>query len=136
MGDYENMVLTLASGDETSVRRFSVHEALSQPFEVNLVVESESWTIELEPNVGQKAQFQLRNIAKGRQLRIWAGVCSHLAQLQAEPNGNSTYLVRVVPKLWLLTQRRGNAIRVVLVGRPGFASVAVLPYCRVDLRHA
>ncbi len=110
MADFENMVLTLATGEECTVRRFAVHEALSQPFEVNLVVESESWTIELEPNVGQKAQFQLTNMAKKEQVRIWAGVCSHLAQLQAEPNGNSTYLVRVVPKLWLLSQRRGHRI--------------------------
>ncbi len=110
MGDFENMVLTLATGEECSVRRFAVHEALSQPFEVNLVVESKSWTIELEPNVGQKAQFQLTTVAKAEQVRIWAGVCSHLAQLQAEPSGNSTYLVRVVPKLWLLSQRRGHRI--------------------------
>jgi phosphoglycolate phosphatase len=33
MADHENMVLTLATGEENSVRRFSVHEALSQPFD-------------------------------------------------------------------------------------------------------
>jgi type VI secretion system secreted protein VgrG len=110
MSDHEHVILDLASGDTTSVRRFAVHEALSMPYEVNLIVHSENWEVPLEPNVGQKASFKLKNVTTGPQERTWGGVCSHLAQLRAETDAASTYLVRLVPKIWLLSQRRGHRI--------------------------
>jgi type VI secretion system secreted protein VgrG len=110
MSDHEHVILELASGDESSVRRFSVHEAMSMPWEVNLVVHADSYDVALEPNVGQKASFTLKSVAKDIHERVWGGVCSHLAQLRAETDATSAYLVRLVPKLWLLSQRRGNRI--------------------------
>jgi len=110
MSDHEQVVLNVASGDTMSVRRFAVHEALSMPYEVNLVVHSESWEVPLESNVGQEASFKLTNVTDSPQERTWGGVCSHLAQLRAETDASSTYLVRLVPKLWLLSQRRGHRI--------------------------
>ncbi len=110
MSDHEHLILQLASGDDVSVRRFSVHEALSMPFEINLIVQSKSWDIGLETNVGREAAFTLKNVAASPQQRKWTGICSHLAQLKAETQGASSYLVRLVPRLWLLSQRRGHRI--------------------------
>ena len=45
-----------------------------------------------------------------RGARQWSGICNHFEQVQAEETGLSTYLVRIVPELWLLTQRRNNRI--------------------------
>jgi type VI secretion system secreted protein VgrG len=48
--------------------------------------------------------------------RAWTGLVSHMEQLEVEPPtgtslGLSTYLIRIVPHLWMLTQRRGNRPR-------------------------
>ncbi|RLB63245.1 MAG: hypothetical protein DRI90_07265 [Deltaproteobacteria bacterium] len=109
-GENEHVKLTLASGDVSTVRRFSAHEALSMPFEVDAITLAPDATIKLDGIVGKAARFTLTSAAKSAQTRIWNGVCSHMAQLQAETEGASTYLVRVVPRLWLLSQRRNHRI--------------------------
>ncbi|MBI4701836.1 MAG: type VI secretion system tip protein VgrG, partial [Deltaproteobacteria bacterium] len=42
--------------------------------------------------------------------RRWTGICSSIEQEQIEPAGQSTYLVRLVPDLWLLTKRTTQRI--------------------------
>jgi len=102
------MQLDLDSGEPLSVRRFEVEEAASSLFSVSVWARSENPTIDLEALVGRPASLRVAHGARfvsGGGTRTWAGVCSHAEQVQAEPTGLSTYHLRIVPKLYLLTQR-------------------------------
>lgn len=99
--------------DVFSVRRFSVREGLSQLFELEIEARSPADDVDFESFVGRPVSFritgQLGLEALGEQRR-WRGVCSYLEQTQTESRGLSTYAVRIVPELWLLTQRRNHRI--------------------------
>ena len=109
--------LNVASGDKSlSVRRFSVHEAASSLFSVSLWVRSESPSVDLEGIIGKPASFR---IVSGVQFartgaRFWTGIVSTIEQIHAvQPTvgkDESTYFLRLVPTLWLLTQRRNYRI--------------------------
>jgi type VI secretion system secreted protein VgrG len=106
--------LAFESGEQTlEVRHFSVHETMSAPFTATIVARSSKEDIDLESLVGKAgALFTMGNLAAAR---AWTGVVSHAEQIDVEPptatsHGLSTYLLRIVPTLWLLTQRRGNRI--------------------------
>lgn len=103
---------------ETSltVRRFSIHEAVSTPFTVSLWVRSENPAVNIEAIVGQAAIFKVRsgylNLTGGG-LRVWSGYVSYMEQTHAEHRDTkvlSTYHFRIVPHLWLLDQRRNHRI--------------------------
>src|SRR5262245_24151886 len=98
--------------DSLSVRRFAVHEGLSTLFEVSVWAVSEFEDLDLEAIVGKEAAFLINTgvVYSRRPVRLWSGVCRHMEQVQAEPTGLSTYYLRIVPKLWLLTHRRNNRI--------------------------
>lgn len=98
--------------DSLSVRRFSVHEGLSTLFEVAVWAMSPYENIDLESLVGKPAAFKINSgvVHALRPSRIWSGVCRHIEQVQAEPTGLSTYYLRIVPQLWLLTHRKNNRI--------------------------
>jgi type VI secretion system secreted protein VgrG len=108
--------VTVASGDDLSVRSFRVDEGVSRLFEISVRVLSPNASIDLEAVVGQPAELTLDsglfgNVAfplGGR--RRWAGVCNHIEQVQAETTGLSTYELKIVPDLWLLSQKRNNRI--------------------------
>lgn len=106
--------LSFASGESSlSVRRFSVHEAISSFFTVSVWARSKNESLELPKLVGKEASLRVLAGYKWAQLgaaRYWTGICSYMEQVQAEPTGLSTYYLRIVPKLWLLTQRRGNRV--------------------------
>ena len=111
--------LSFASGnDSLSVRRFSVHEALSSLFTVSVWARSPQHDLDLESLVGEPASLRIMSGTKfvaGLGGRRWSGVCSFMEQVQAvEPQPGqkplSTYYLRIVPRLWLLTQRRGYRI--------------------------
>ncbi len=94
--------LSFESGDDSlSVRRFSVREAVSTLFEVEIEACSPSEDLDLESLVGKAAVLRV-----GAAGRLFRGVCSAVEQVRAEPSGLSTYALRIVPALWLLTQRR------------------------------
>ena len=111
--------LSFSSGnDSLSVRRFSVHEALSSLFTVSVWARSPQHDLDLESFVGEPASLRILSGTKfvaGLGGRQWSGVCSFMEQVQAvEPQPGqkplSTYYLRIVPRLWLLTQRRGYRI--------------------------
>jgi type VI secretion system secreted protein VgrG len=111
--------LTFASGEDSfSVRRFSVHEAISSLFTVSVWARSESPTIDLESIVGQPASLRIASgmkFARQGGARYWTGVCSFIEQVHGvQPTAGqralSTYQLRIVPTLWLLGQRRNNRI--------------------------
>jgi type VI secretion system secreted protein VgrG len=106
--------LSFASGEDSlSVRRFSVREAMSTLFEVSVWAASRDENIDLRAIVGQPASLRIVSGWKYALLggaRLWTGVCSYMEQVQPEPTGESLYYIRIVPALWLLTQRRGYRI--------------------------
>ncbi|MBI4703216.1 MAG: type VI secretion system tip protein VgrG [Deltaproteobacteria bacterium] len=110
--------LSVASGDPLSVRRFSAKEAVSHLFAIEILARSEDPNIDLEGIVGKPASLRLRTGYKHAALggaRYWTGICSFVQQLQAVPpqpgeKALSSYFLRIVPRLWLLAQRRGCRI--------------------------
>ena len=101
-----NIVLTFPSGDELDVRYFSVLEAMSACFHVDVIARGRE-DIDLHAVSGHPAALTLHT---GAGSRTWGGVCARIAQTQVEPEGLSTYTLRLVPALWLLTQRRNHRV--------------------------
>ncbi|WP_050436282.1 type VI secretion system Vgr family protein [Chondromyces crocatus] len=109
--------LNVASGDRTlSVRRFSVHEATSSLFTVSIWARSESPSIDLEAIIGKPASFRIDSgmLFARTGTRTWTGIVSTIEQVHAvQPTAGkdeSTYFLRLVPTLWVLTQRRNYRI--------------------------
>jgi type VI secretion system secreted protein VgrG len=105
--------LSVETNDALDVRTFTVHEALSTPFEAAIVAVSLNEDIDIEAVVGRPASFHLD--PSTHRARVWEGVVSFMEQVQPErpePGAPavSTYLVRIVPALWLTTQRRNNRV--------------------------
>ncbi|EYF01419.1 type VI secretion system Vgr family protein [Chondromyces apiculatus] len=111
--------LTLASGPrDITVRNFAVQETVSAPFEVSLWIRTRDHSLDLAGIVGQPATFTFvagyANVAGGG-ARSWSGIVSFIEQSTAlqddeDESGLSIYYLRIVPQLWLLTQRSGNRI--------------------------
>ncbi len=106
--------LSFASGESSlSVRRFSVEEALSSLFDVSIWARSPNPSLDLSEIVGHDASLRIASgyaFARQGGARIWTGIVSQASLVQAETTGLSTYSLRIVPRLWLLTQRRGYRI--------------------------
>ncbi len=101
-----NLVLQLASGDELSVRHFSILESISSAFTIDLIARGRD-DVDLRGAAGHHASFQL-NTDHGS--RIWTGVCASISQTRVEPEGLSTYSLRLAPALWMLTHRRNHRV--------------------------
>ena len=111
--------LSFAGGETSlSVRRFSVQEVVSSLFTVSVWARSESPSVDLEAIVGQPASLRIVSgwlFARMGGARLWTGVVSSIEQVHAAqpaPGATelSTYSLRIVPRLWLLTQRRNYRI--------------------------
>lgn len=105
------LTVQVASGDALDVREFTVEEGLSRLFDVRLTAMSASVDVDFEGAIGGPARFEvLRTSAVDGETRYWNGICAGIEQTEAEADGLSTYTVRIVPVLWLLTQRRNYRI--------------------------
>jgi uncharacterized protein involved in type VI secretion and phage assembly len=95
-----------------SVRRFSVREALSEPFDVTVRVVSSDVELDLESLVGQRASLVFeRSLLNGQhERRVFSGICRSVEHVRSEDRGLSTYDLRLVPALWLLSQRSDHRI--------------------------
>jgi type VI secretion system secreted protein VgrG len=111
--------LSLAGGETSlSVRRFAVHEGISTLFTVSVWARSVNPSIDLEAIVGQPASLRVVSgwlFARLGGARLWTGVVSSIEQVQGvQPQAGatelSTYSLRLVPSIWLLTQRRNYRI--------------------------
>ena len=79
--------LTFACGEDSlSVRDFSVSEAVSGLFRVEVLARSKKHDIDLEQLVGKEASLRIDSGKKhvGDGVRFWGGLCRHVEQLQAE----------------------------------------------------
>lgn len=103
--------LTLASGERLDVRDFTIDEALSRPFDVQLTAVAPNVDVDFEAAVGQPARFDiLRASSVDGDTRYFTGLCASISLLEVEEAGLSTYAVRLVPALWLLTERRNYRV--------------------------
>lgn len=102
------IMLPSVPGHGLSVRRFDIVDGLSRPFEVALVATSKEPDLDFERLIGADATCKIESGALGR--RTFSGVCSFVEQLEVEATGVSTYLLRIVPRLWLLSLRRGHRV--------------------------
>ncbi|NUO54320.1 MAG: type VI secretion system tip protein VgrG [Polyangiaceae bacterium] len=99
------------SGEELDVRDFSVQEALSTLFYIHLTVVAPTADVDIEAIVGKAARFTISATPTyGAPDRAWDGVCNHMELLRVEEDGLSTYRLVLVPRLWLLSQRRNYRI--------------------------
>ncbi len=96
-----NLEFICAAG-ALDVRSFSVKESLATLFSVELVALSPDPNLSFANVVGAEARFA---VAAGG-VRAWSGVIAHAEQTGVEEDGLSTYAFKLVPKLWLLSQRR------------------------------
>ncbi|MBI4700170.1 MAG: type VI secretion system tip protein VgrG, partial [Deltaproteobacteria bacterium] len=109
-----HLQLLLESGEESlRVVRFRVHEGISRPFEICAWALSPDASIPFEAIVGRAAEFRLvsayRHVRRVG-TRRWSGICRSVELVQAEPVGQSTYCLHIVPQLWLLTRRSTQRI--------------------------
>ncbi len=103
--------LSFEGGETTlSVRRVAVHDGVSELFTAAVWARSPKPDVDIDAIVGKKASLSLVARTSDTTTRKWQGVCCFMEQVQAEPTGLSTYFLRIVPELWLLTQRRGHRI--------------------------
>jgi type VI secretion system secreted protein VgrG len=102
--------LELECGDTSlEPRRVSAHETMSDLFVVDVLLRSPDPNVDLGAIVGKGAGIAAE-VSSG--LVAWTGVCNFMELLRAaeESDGRSTYRLRIVPAMWLLTQRRGYRI--------------------------
>lgn len=100
------------------VRQFAVRESVSNPFTINLMVASSDHSLDFDNIVGAPATFRMHAgyaYVAGGGARSWTGIVSNAEQIEALQDlsgkeGVSTYILEIVPKLWLLNHRRGNRI--------------------------
>jgi type VI secretion system secreted protein VgrG len=97
----------MIDGDEMDVRRFSVHEEMSEHFHVTVWARNKNPRIDLEKKVGAPASFTIQDHV---QSRTWAGGLAHAEQTRVEVDGLSLYMVELVPALWITTQRRDHRV--------------------------
>jgi type VI secretion system secreted protein VgrG len=101
----ENLVLRLASKESTlSVRTFSVVEGMSRPFDVSIIARSPEEDIDLEGLVGLGAGLRVASAL------TWTGIIADAEQVDVEPDGLSTYFLRIVPPISRARHRRNNRI--------------------------
>ncbi|MFT3771028.1 MAG: type VI secretion system tip protein TssI/VgrG [Minicystis sp.] len=94
--------------NDLSVRGVDIVEGLSMPFEVALLVMSADADLDFSRIIGQEASLRLGHGRLGS--RAWTGVCSFIEQTDVETAGLSTYTLRIVPRLWLLSQRVNHRV--------------------------
>lgn len=101
----ENLELRFAAPDiNLSVRSFSVVEELSTPFDISIVARSPDEDIDLDAIVGHGAGFKVASSLS------WSGIVQFAEQVDVEPDGLSTYFVRIVPAPSRMLLRRNNRI--------------------------
>jgi type VI secretion system secreted protein VgrG len=132
----ENLSLVLACDADLTVKSFVAREALSSPFDIEIVAVSPADTLPFEAIVGHKASFRVVSPWPEAAPRTWTGVVRRIEQIDAEPGGATTYAVHLAPSLWRLG-RRTNCRIYQHLAIPEIASALlaewdILPHLRLD----
>lgn len=98
---------TIATGDGLDVRVFSVNQGMSRPFRVELRVVSANPDIDLDGAIANEASFELQTELTHQR---WTGVCLEMEQIRVDAGNLATYRLVIVPRAWLLTQRKNYRI--------------------------
>jgi len=98
---------SIASGDRLDVRRFSVRQGMSELFEIELGVVSDNLDIDFDEVIANEASFSLHTKAS---VESWKGVCREIEQTRVDDDGLATYRLVIVPRAWLMTQRKNFRI--------------------------
>lgn len=101
--------LIFENGDSSlSVRSFRVRERMSELFQIDIVARTADADVDFEALIGGTVQFSFVDglLTSSRGGRSWKALCIRCEQVRAEPDGLSTYELTLVPRLWLLGQRR------------------------------
>ena len=104
------MQVKVASGDKLDVREVSVHQAMSSLFTVEVTALATNSNIDFEAVIGKEASFTLHGRSADGSPRTWSGICNELHLVRVEDQGLSTYRLRIVPRMWLASQRRNYRI--------------------------
>jgi len=112
------LTLTTALPEAPSVIDVTVREAVSTPFALSVTAHSPDPSLPLATVIGQPASFHATAgyaFALGLGTRSWSGLVRnaeqvHAVGLTAGDKSLSTYRFEIVPRLWLLTRRRGLRI--------------------------
>jgi type VI secretion system secreted protein VgrG len=104
----ENMSVKIASNDDLDVREFAVDQSMSSLFTVTITALCKNADVDFEAVVGQEASFVLHGPGTDGKGKTWQGVCSEMHQIGVEEDGTSTYHLKIMPKLWLASQRKNH----------------------------
>lgn len=109
----EQMSLIFGDGDDSlSPRAFSLRERLNEPFQLDVIARTPNADVDFEALIGRPVTFRVDSgiLATAEGKRSWTGICAHCEQVRVEPDGLSTYELRIVPRLWVLSQRRNHRL--------------------------
>jgi len=89
-----------------------VREAMNELFEVRVMARSLDENLSLSSIVGHRATLRVSGLLPSVGGRSWSGLCTSLRSVTTEESshGLSTYELVIVPRLWLLTQRRTHRL--------------------------
>jgi len=102
------LALEIDTDERFDVREFSLEDAISSPFQLDVVAMCENPAVDFEQMVGRDAAFHIElsgQLHPGQGPRTWTGLVSEVHQIGSEEEGLSAYNLTVVPRLWLLSQR-------------------------------
>lgn len=100
--------IEIDSDEHFDVREFTLEDAISSPFQVDVVAMSDNPAVDFEELVGRDASFHIElntGLHPDQGPRSWTGLVSEIHQIGAEDEGLSAYSITIVPRLWLLSQR-------------------------------
>lgn len=105
MSKPERPTVRTASGDAFHARTFSLKQAINELFTVEIVALCENADVDFDAVIGEPAAFSIATPDAAVQ---WEGICAEARQIRWDPAGASTYRLLIVPRAWLLTQRRSS----------------------------
>jgi len=97
----------VASGDFLDVRRFSVKQAMSRLFRVEVQAVSRSLNVDFTQVIGKEASFALGTVLSRQ---TWRGVCVAIDQVKVEAGHLATYTLTIAPRAVLMTHRKNYRI--------------------------
>ncbi|MBK8257031.1 MAG: type VI secretion system tip protein VgrG [Polyangiaceae bacterium] len=132
----ENLSLFLTCGAELTVKSFVAKEAVSSPFDVEIVAYTPVDTLPFEAIVGHKASFSIASPWHDGTPRTWTGLVRRVEQIDAEPTGATGYKFELVPALWQLSKRVSSRIfqhlSIVEIATALLAEWEIVPDLRLD----
>ncbi|MEZ4295259.1 MAG: type VI secretion system tip protein TssI/VgrG [Polyangiaceae bacterium] len=106
----ENLSLVLACEADLTVKSFVAREAISSPYDIEIVAYTPADSLPFEAIVGHKASFTAASPWADAAPRTWTGMVHRIEQIDAEPSGATTYSIHLAPPIWRLGRRIGSRI--------------------------